>query len=374
MTPDSVGRLVSQGHAVAVESGAGNGAGFDDEQYQEAGAEIQPDRSAVLAASDLLAVVNAPRDAEEWGDVPQGTVVVGLLKPFTAPIEVFEYWAEQGVTALSMDALPRVSRAQSMDVLSSLSTVIGYRAAVVAAERLRKFFPLLMTAAGTIPPSRVLVLGAGVAGLQAIATAHRLGAKVEAFDTRPEVREQVESLGAAFLTLDVEATATQDGYATELGQEAHQKENERLREPVARADAIITTAQIPGQRAPILITRDMISGMKPGSVIIDLAAESGGNTEVTEAGRAVFYAGVQIVGAQNLASELPRDASQLYGRNLANFLLYLHQAGLTWDADHAASVPDDEIVNRMIVVHHRQLVHGGLLKRQQGGVLGVAHR
>lgn len=357
-----------------MESAAGNGAGFDDEQYQTAGAVIEQDRSAVLAGSQVLAVVHGPHDAGEWGGISSGTVVVGLLKPFTAPVNVFEFWAANGVTALSMDALPRVSRAQSMDVLSSLSTVIGYRAAVVAAERLRRFFPLLMTAAGTIPPARVLVLGAGVAGLQAIATAHRLGAQIEAFDTRPEVREQVESLGAAFLTLEVETSATQDGYATELGEEAHQKENERLREPVARADAIITTAQIPGQPAPILITREMISGMKPGSVIIDLAAESGGNTEVTEAGRTVTYAGVEVVGAQNLASELPRDASQLYGRNLANFLQYLHQAGLAWDAEHAASLPDDDIVNRMVLVHEGKLVHAGLVKRQQGGIVGVAHR
>ncbi len=357
-----------------MESAAGHGAGFDDEQYQAAGAVIEQDRSAVLAGSDLLAVVNGPRNAGDWAGVPRGTVVVGLLKPFSAPVEVFEFWASGGVTALSMDALPRVSRAQSMDVLSSLSTVIGYRAAVVAAERLRKFFPLLMTAAGTIPPARVLVLGAGVAGLQAIATAHRLGAQVEAFDTRPEVREQVESLGARFLTLEVETSATQDGYATELGEEAHRQENERLREPVAWADAIITTAQIPGQRAPILITREMISGMKPGSVIIDLAAESGGNTEVTEAGRAVFYAGVEVVGAQNLASELPRDASQLYGRNLANFLQYLDQAGLAWDADHTLSLPDDDIVNRMVLVHAGQLIHTGLVKRREGGVMDVLNR
>ncbi|WP_338055079.1 Re/Si-specific NAD(P)(+) transhydrogenase subunit alpha [Sulfobacillus harzensis] len=374
LTPDSVQRLVSKGHTITVEAGAGNAAGFNDQQYCDAGATIQEERKALVVESDVIATVTGPREAAEWGELSPGTVVVGMLKPFSAPVRLYEHWAEAGVTALSMDALPRISRAQSMDVLSSLSTVMGYRAAIIAAERVRKFFPLLMTAAGTIPPARVLILGAGVAGLQAIATAHRLGARVEAFDTRPEVREQVESLGATFLTLDVESQATQDGYATELADDAHKKENERLREPVARADAIITTAQIPGQRAPILITREMLSGMRPGSVIIDLAAETGGNTEVTKVGESVFYAGVEVVGSRNLASELPHDASQLFGRNLANFLQYLEDAGITWNAQHEVSLPDDEIVNRTMLIHEGRLLHAGLLKRQGGGVLDVTHR
>ncbi len=375
LTPDSVQRLSGMDIRVMVEAGAGVKAGWDDDLYRNAGASVVGRREEVIQESDLVVSVNGPGDLTRWRTVKPGTVLVGMLKPLSTLVEEFEGLAQLGVTALSLDSLPRISRAQSMDVLSSLSTVMGYRAAILAAERLRKFFPLLMTAAGTVTPARVLVLGAGVAGLQAIATAHRLGAIVEAFDTRPEVKEQVESLGASFLTLDVASEHTADGYATGLQEAAHRRETERLREPVARADAVITTAQIPGQRAPILITREMIAGMRPGSVIIDLAAESGGNTEVTRAGEEVDCDGVLVVGTEKLASQLPRDASQLYSRNLTNFLSYLRELPISWDADHRVVLTDDELVTRTTVVHDGAVIHPGLQRRlQERGALNVTHR
>jgi len=371
LTPDSVKRLVQSGHSVAVESASGDRSGWPDREYQEAGATIGVNAAEILPGTQVIATVEGmtPDPAHP------GLMLIGLLRPFSVTEDQVRAWQNAQITALSLDSLPRISRAQSMDVLSSLSTVMGYRAVMVAAERLRKFFPLLMTAAGTIPPARVLVLGAGVAGLQAIATARRLGAIVEAFDTRPEVREQVESLGAGFLTLDVESGHTGDGYAAELGQAAYQRETERLEEPVARADVVITTAQIPGQRAPRLVSRAMIEQMRPGSVIIDLAADSGGNTEVTEPGTEIDVAGVRIVGRRNLAFEIPRDASQLFSRNLSTFLGYLQGAGVSWTDTGQLVLPHDDLVRSTILVHDGRIEHSALHQRlQEGDHPHVHHR
>ncbi len=374
LSPDSVRRLSQAGHRVSIQSEAGTNAGWPDAEYRDSGAIVSPQLEEVVKASDIIAAVEAGWDLSIWRLARPGTAVVGLLKPYAAPTELFEAMAQSGITALSLDSLPRISRAQSMDVLSSLSTVMGYRAVILAAERLRRFFPLLMTAAGTIAPARVLVLGAGVAGLQAIATAHRMGAIVEAFDTRPEVREQVESLGASFITMDVQSTHTQDGYAEELAEDAHQRETDRLAGPVARADAIITTAQIPGRRAPILITSDMIREMKPGSVIVDLTAETGGNTDETRLGEEVDFAAIRILGPKKIASQLPRDASQLFSRNLANFLNYLQEAPISWDPDHHLALPDDDLIQRTLVVHEGSILHPGLRQRiGEGGMVDVAN-
>ncbi len=373
LTPESIRRLCQADHRVLVQSGAGSGAGWSDQEYIDAGATIAPGAEEVLASTDVVAAVEAAWHPAIWRHARPGTAVVGFLKPYSAPVDVFEALVEFELTAFSLDSLPRISRAQSMDVLSSLATVMGYRAVILAAERVRRFFPLLMTAAGTIPPARVLVLGAGVAGLQAIATAHRLGALVEAFDTRPEVREQVESLGATFLTMDVQSAHTQDGYAEELAEEEHRRETERLMDPLSRADAVITTAQIPGRRAPILITTDMIRGMKPGAVIVDLAAETGGNTEQTRLGEEVEFHGVQILGPKKIASQLPRDASQLFARNLTNFLAYLEGAPISWDGEHRLTIPDDELILRTVLVHQGSILHPGLEQRMtEGGMLNVA--
>jgi NAD(P) transhydrogenase subunit alpha len=372
VTPDGVRRLVAAGHQVSVQTHAGRLAGWSDDEYRAAQGFVVSDVSQLMRTADVVMTVDGEGELTRWHWARPGTLVVGMLKPYTGSQEFFQMLARAKMSAMSLDSLPRISRAQSMDVLSSLSTVTGYRAVIVAAERLRRFFPLLMTAAGTIAPARVLVLGAGVAGLQAIATAHRLGALVEAFDTRPEVREQVESLGAAFLTLDVESGRTSDGYAAELAEDAHRRETERLSDPVARADVIITTAQIPGQRAPILITKGMMQRMKPGSVIVDLAADSGGNTEVTQADAEVDYHGVCVIGAVNLAWQLAQDASQLFSRNMTTFINYLSSLPLRWDEHHELDVPQDDLVSRTLVVHGGIVLHPAVVQRlNQGGDYGV---
>lgn len=376
LTPSGVKRLLAMGIEATVESQAGLQAGFTDEEYRSAGAKVLAPAREILAMSDIVVTVNGIHGLDDWKSARPGTLLIGLLKPLTADIEMMSQIAQWGITAISLDALPRISRAQSMDVLSALSTVMGYRAVIIAAERLRKFFPLLMTAAGTIPPSRVLVLGAGVAGLQAIATARRLGAVVEAFDTRPEVKEQVESLGAQFLTIDVHSEHTVDGYATGLQEQEGTAEQERLFEPVQRADAVITTAQIPGSRAPLLITNDMIRRMKPGSVIVDIAAETGGNTEATVMGREVEFGGVRIVGTYKLASEIPSDASQLYSRNLTTFLQYLQEVPLSWTGDHQLQISlADQLLERMVIIHQGQVLHQELKRRiDEGGTNRVRNR
>jgi NAD(P) transhydrogenase subunit alpha len=350
LVPETVARVLKAGATILVEAGAGEAAGFPDRQYTEAGATVSADREAQLAQADVLLTVSGP-GADDVARLKPGAIVLGFLKP-QANASLFEAMSARGVGGFALERLPRTSRAQKMDALSSMSTVAGYRAVLLAAGRLPRFFPLLMTAAGTIPPARAFVLGAGVAGLTAIATARRLGAVVEAFDVRPAVKEEVESLGATFVSaatepvgapraqanpIDVElggnhAAAASDAsgsgaYASELSQAAERAERELLARHVASADVVITTAVVPGRKAPLLITGDMVAAMRPGAVIVDLAADSGGNCELTRAGEDVLAHGVHVLGPVNLASTLPGHASQMLSRNLSALLLHLVKDG-----------------------------------------------
>jgi H+-translocating NAD(P) transhydrogenase subunit alpha len=324
LVPDSVGRLVAAGFAVAVERGAGDAAGFADADYAAAGAEVVPADRLLAGAKVVLRVGRPP--AGELAEIIPGTVLVGFLSPLTDAAGV-ERLAEHGVIAFAMESIPRITRAQSMDALSSQSTVAGYKAVVAAADRLPRLFPLLMTAAGTVAPAKVLVVGAGVAGLQAIATARRLGAVVSGFDVRPAVREQVESLGAAFLDLGVQAAETSGGYAAELTAEDQARQQAALEERIPDFDVVVTTALVPGRPAPRLIPATAVERMRPGSVIVDLAAEAGGNCELTEPGTEVDRGGVTIVGFTDFAARMPYHASQLYSRNVMALLLHLAPDG-----------------------------------------------
>jgi NAD(P) transhydrogenase subunit alpha len=324
LVPDSVGRLVARGLAVAVERGAGEAAGFEDDAYAAAGAQVVP-RPELLAGADAVVRVGAP-SAGEVAELAPGTVLVGFLSPLTDTTGIARL-AERGVVAFAVESIPRTTRAQSMDALSSQSTVAGYKAAVLAADRLPRLFPLLMTAAGTVAPAKVLVLGAGVAGLQAIATARRLGAVVSGFDVRPVVREQVESLGATFLDLGVTGAETEGGYAAELTAEEQAQQQTALEERIPDFDVVITTALVPGRPAPRLIPARAVSRMRRGSVIVDLAAEAGGNCELTVPGEEVERDGVTIVGFTDLASRMPYHASQLYSRNVVALLEHLAPEG-----------------------------------------------
>ena len=324
LVPDAIGRLGPRGFSFAVERAAGREAGFLDAEYSAAGADVVA-RAELFAGVDAAVRVGRP-SAGEVDELPPGTLFVGFLAPLTDP-EGIERLATRGIVAFAMESIPRISRAQAMDALSSQANVAGYKAALVAAERLPKFFPMLMTAAGTVAPAKVLVLGAGVAGLQAIATAHRLGAVVTAFDVRPVVQEQVESLGATFLDLGIRGEETEGGYARELSEEEQRRQQEALAERVQEFDAVITTALVPGRPAPKLIPASAVRGMRPGSVIVDLAAEAGGNCELTEPGAEVVREGVTIAGPMNLAATLPFHASQLYARNVSALLQHLAPEG-----------------------------------------------
>ena len=324
LIPDSVGRLVGAGFAIGVEQGAGARAGFPDAEYATAGAEIVA-RAELYAGADAVVRVGRPA-ADEIAELAPGTVLVGFLSPLTDPAGI-ERLAARGVVAFAMESIPRITRAQSMDALSSQANVAGYKAALIAADRLPRFFPLLMTAAGTVAPAKVLVLGAGVAGLQAIATARRLGAVITAFDVRPVVQEQVESLGATFLDLGVRSEETEGGYARELSEDEQRRQQDALTEQIPGFDAVITTALIPGRPAPTLIPASAVRGMRQGSVIVDLAAEAGGNCELTEPGEEVERDGVTIVGPTNLPATMPYHASQLYSRNMTAVLQHLAPDG-----------------------------------------------
>lgn len=329
LIPEVVARLVKDGHAVAVERSAGERAGFLDDAFISAGATIVDDPAGLYSAADVVIKVQRPQrgttsDVDEVALLRPGSALIALLSPRSEP-DLLSELAERDVTAIALELVPRISRAQMMDVLSSQSTVAGYKAALLAANAVLRFFPLLMTAAGTIRPSRVLVIGAGVAGLQAIATARRLGAVVEAFDTRPVVKEQVQSLGAAFVELDVTAAEAQDagGYARELAEDHIRREKELIHQHAASADAVITTALVPGRRAPVLIPEATVRAMRPGSAIVDLAAEQGGNCELSVPGETVVRHGVTIMAPLHLPSELAHDASQMYARNVAALLKHL---------------------------------------------------
>jgi proton-translocating NAD(P)+ transhydrogenase subunit alpha len=339
--PDTVTRLSAGGLTVTVERGAGLAAGYSDEAYMAAGAELA-DRDALRLADVVLAVQPLPlADAKL---LREGALVLSFLQPAAEP-ELMQTFANRKVNAMSLERLPRISRAQSMDALSSQSLVIGYRAALIAAERLPRFFPLLMTAAGTVPPAKVLVLGAGVAGLQAIATARRLGAVVSAYDVRTAAAEEVKSLGATFVALELEALEGAGGYAREMTEDRAARQRELLTPFLAASDAVITTAAVPGRQAPLLVDTAMVEAMRPGTVIIDIAAESGGNCELSRAGEEVVHNGVLVWGGRNMASGMAFDASRLYARNLANLLLLMTKDGaVTPDLD-------DEIVKGALVVH-----------------------
>ncbi|GIV61272.1 MAG: NAD(P) transhydrogenase subunit alpha [Rhodothermaceae bacterium] len=347
--PEVVSRLVKKGMAVRVESGAGAGAFFTDAEYEAQGAEIV-DRAAAFGA-DVVLKVNPPSE-EEVGLLHEGSVLIGFLRPLDHP-EVAERLARKRVTALSMELVPRISRAQKMDALSALSSVGGYKAALIAATALPKFFPLLTTAAGTVRPANVLVLGAGVAGLQAIATARRLGARVSAYDIREAVREEVQSLGATFVDLPFETQEDKDtgGYARALPEEKARQQTQLLVPHIAASDVVITTALIPGRRAPLLITEEAVQGMQPGSVIIDMAAPNGGNCALTRPGETVEAHGVQIFGPLNLPATMPVHASQLYARTLMAMLFEF--------ADGEAFRPDfeDEIFKGACVTYNGEVVN-----------------
>jgi NAD(P) transhydrogenase subunit alpha len=323
LMPDSVRALASASATVLIESGVGEAAGAQDSDYVAAGAKIENDRSVLLNQADVLLCVNRP----SGGDIdrlPAGSVVIGFLRPLDEPANLAQM-LERKLTAFAMELIPRSTRAQTMDALSSMATIVGYKAVLLAAERLPRMFPLLMTAAGTIAPAKVLVLGAGVAGLQAIATARRLGGVVEAYDVRTAAGEHVRSLGAKFLQVDLGGIKTEDagGYAVELSEEALKRGRDMITTHARTSDVIITSAQVPGRRAPLLLTEEAVAGMKPGSIIVDLAGATGGNCAVSSPGETVDRNGVVIMSPLNLAATVPVHASQLYSRNITAFLKLL---------------------------------------------------
>ena len=327
LVPDGVKALVRAGHEVCVQRGAGGEAGFDGGVYEAAGAKLVDSVETLLAPAELVLKVQGP-NSEELRLLQPGSALVALLRPLDEPERVREL-AQRRLAAFSLELLPRITRAQSMDVLSSQATVAGYRAVIVAAEKLPKMFPMLVTAAGTISPARVFVIGAGVAGLQAVATARRLGAVVEAYDTRDAAAEQVESLGARFVSFSVESADAEDagGYAKAQSEEFYAAQRAFMGERAAASDIVITTALVPGRRAPLLLDEAGVHGMKPGSVVVDLAAPNGGNCAFTEPGRDVLVNGVCVMGRANLASELPADASQMFSKNVVTFVSHLTKEG-----------------------------------------------
>jgi NAD(P) transhydrogenase subunit alpha len=333
LVPMVVPNLVKAGFEVVVQTSAGLEAGYPDSFYVEKGAKILPDRTALFATADIVVQVlcYGSNDVTGKADLPllrRGQVLIGFLRPLGS-IEVIQQIAQTGATAFSVELMPRTTRAQSMDALSSMGTICGYKAVLIAADTLPRIFPMLTTAAGTITPARVLVIGAGVAGLQAIATARRLGAVVSAYDLRPASKEQVQSLGGRFVELPIEAKDAQDarGYGTAQDESFYARQRELLSRVVAESDVVITTAVVPGKKAPVLVTAEMVKGMAPGSVIFDLAAERGGNCELTQSGKTVVEHGVTVIGRINIATEVPYHASQMYARNVTAFLLYLGKEG-----------------------------------------------
>jgi len=349
LVPDTAAKLKAASMDVSVESGAGAGAYIADEAYEAAGVKVVKTAASLLGDADAVLKVQAP-STDEVALLKNGSVLISFLQPATQA-DVVKALAKRGVTAFSLELLPRISRAQSMDALSSQASAAGYKAVLMAAGRLGKFFPMMMTAAGTVAPARVLVMGAGVAGLQAIATARRLGAIVSAYDVRPAVKEEVQSLGATFIELALEGQQGEGGYAREQSEEFLRKQRELIGEHVAKSDVVITTAAVPGRRAPLLVTGDMVKAMHPGSVIVDLAAETGGNVELTQAGKDVDVGGVTIIGTRNVPSTMPLHASQLFARNVMNLLVHLVKDGaITLDFQ-------DEITKGSCVTHGGEIVN-----------------
>jgi NAD(P) transhydrogenase subunit alpha len=351
LMPESVKKLVALKVSVLIEHDAGLAAARSDDDYAQAGAQISSDRNALLAAADVLVTVNRP-PTEVFSQLKKDAVVLGFLRPLDEP-QALAPALEQGLTTFAMELVPRITRAQAMDALSSMATVAGYKAVILGASQIPRMFPLLMTAAGTVPPARVLVLGAGVAGLQAIATARRLGAVVEGYDVRAAAGEQVRSLGATFLEVDLGGLKTEDagGYAVELSEEALQRGRDLIAERAKTADVIITTAQVPGRRAPMLMDEAAVGGMKRGSVIIDLSGSTGGNVIGSLPDKSVERNGVTIMAPTNLAATVPVHASQLYSRNVTAFLgLLIKDGELSIDMN-------DDVVGPSCVTHHGQVVN-----------------
>ena len=356
LVPDLVSKLAKLGLEVVVEPGAGEAAGFLDSAYAEKGARLE---AGALERADVLLKVQPPAPADA-GKLQSVATLIGFLQPYSN-LEGIRALAARGVTAFSMELMPRITRAQSMDALSAMSTLAGYKGVLLAANRLPKLFPLLMTAAGTLTPARVFVIGAGVAGLQAIGTAKRLGAVVEAYDTRPAVKEQVESLGAKFVMLELETRDAEDqtGYAKAQSEDFYKRQQELMGQSVMAADVVLTTALVPGQRAPLLIPEGMVRGMRPGSVIVDLAAEQGGNCALTQPGEDVVRHGVAILGPLNLPSTLPFHASQMYAKTVTNFLAHLLKDGkIQLDLN-------DELTRGPLVTHQGEIVHDVVKKALQ---------
>ena len=356
LTPQVALRLIEERHSVVVETGAGGEAGFSDEAYRDVGAEVAVDP---FPGAELITVVGPPT-AEQASRYPEGSALVGFLDPFSAK-DLVSVLARRRITSFAMEAIPRTTLAQSMDALSSQATAAGYHAVLVAAAATPRFFPMLTTAAGTIPPVKLLVLGAGVAGLQAIATARRLGASVSAYDIRPEVREQIESLGARFVAAPVdESAAAATGYAKEVSDETQRRQQDALAKVVADSDVVITTAQIPGSPAPLLVSREMVEGMRPGSVIVDVAAPSGGNCELTRPGETVDVDGVKVIGPTDLPGRVAHDASQMYARNLASFV-----ARITDEDGQRVYDFENEIVSEACITHDGRVTHS-VVRRSMG--------
>jgi NAD(P) transhydrogenase subunit alpha len=367
LVPEVLSKLTAAGFEVVVEAGAGEEAKLADGAYEEAGARIVPNANELLAAAGVVAKIQKPAlgaDAgrDEVAQIPRGAALIAFLSPLTDH-DLVRRLAESGITSFAMEAIPRTTRAQSMDALSSQAVVAGYRGALAAASQLGRFFPMLITAAGTAAPARVLVLGAGVAGLQAIATAKRLGAVVEAYDVRPAVKEEVQSLGARFVEIEVKQEGDGTGeYAKELPEEAQRRQQELLADRVSRADCVITTAAVPGRPAPKLVSREMVESMRRGSVIVDLAAETGGNCALTEPGSIVERSGVKIDGTLNLPSQMPYHASLLYANNVVNLLLHLAPEGeLKLDFD-------DEITAGCCITHDGRIVNERVREAIEGPV------
>jgi len=354
-TPETVKKFVAQGFTVQVQAGAGAGSLITDGDYADAGATIVKDAKTLLKAADVVLKVRPP-EKSEIKLLPKSATVISLFSQFTNPL--LADYAKHGLTCFALEMVPRISRAQSMDVLSSQANIAGYKAVLMAAEHYRRFFPMMMTAAGTVQPAHVLVMGAGVAGLQAIATARRLGALVEAFDVRAAAREQVESLGAKFVEVPVEEDAEDaGGYAKEVSEEYKQKQAELIAQHAAKADIVITTALIPGRPAPVLVTEEVVKAMKPGSVIVDMAAEMGGNCPLTELDKIVEKHGVTLIGESNIPSLVAADASQLYARNLLNFLV------LMCDGEGGLNTKlDDEIIEAAVLCREGEFLKPQFLK------------
>ncbi|MBI1807819.1 MAG: Re/Si-specific NAD(P)(+) transhydrogenase subunit alpha [Ignavibacteria bacterium] len=355
LVPAVIPALSKAGLKVLVERGAGEKAGFPDAGYEDQGATVVPDRSQLFSSADIILEVGSLKSHPNMVQndlIRSGQITIGLLNPFAVP-EAVRGLAVKGVTSFALELLPRISRAQAMDALTSMATIAGYKAVLLAAGLLRKMFPMMFTAAGTITPAKVFVVGVGVAGLQAIATAHRLGAVVQAYDVRPAVKEQVESLGAKFVELGMETkeAETSGGYAKAMDEEFYRRQREMMKQVVGESDVVISTAAVPGKKAPILITQEMVQGMKPGSVVVDLAAESGGNCELTRPGETVEAHGVTILGPVNLPSTVPYHASLMYAKNISAFLLNLvKDGGLHLDFE-------DQIIRDTLLTYNGEVVN-----------------